>query len=94
MLSERDANDFIEIHVDAPLSVCEDRDPKGLYKKARAGSIPNFTGISAPYEAPENPEVHVHTGDQSIEECVDQIVAYLLEHDYLHPELAAQAERS
>lgn len=94
MLSEGDANDFIEIHVDAPLSVCEDRDPKGLYKKARAGSIPNFTGISAPYEAPENPEVHVHTGDQSIEECVDQIVAYLLEHDYLHPELAAQAGRS
>ncbi|MES1926939.1 adenylyl-sulfate kinase [Salinisphaera sp. T31B1] len=93
MLSERDANDFIEIYVDAPLSVCEDRDPKGLYKKARAGSIPNFTGISAPYEAPENPEVHVHTGDHSIEECVDQIVAHLLEHEYLHAELAARATR-
>lgn len=94
MLSERDANDFIEVYVDAPLSICEGRDPKGLYKKARAGSIPNFTGISAPYEAPEQPEVHVHTGDQSLEECVEQIVAYLLEHEYLHPELAANVARN
>ncbi len=83
MLSERDANDFLEVFVDAPLNVCEQRDPKGLYKKARAGSIPNFTGISAPYEAPENPEVHVHTGQASIDECVDVIVAYLVDHEYI-----------
>jgi adenylylsulfate kinase-like enzyme len=55
----------------------EKRDPKGLYKKARAGEIPNFTGISAPYEAPENPEIHVRTDKLSVEECVAKIVEYL-----------------
>ena len=94
MLSERGANDFLEVFVDAPLDVCEDRDPKGLYKKARAGSIPNFTGISAPYEAPENPEIHVKTGECSISECVDQLIAYLVEHDYIHNSLAKDAGRA
>ncbi len=57
------AGDFIEVFVDTPLEVCESRDPKGLYKKARAGEIKNFTGISDPYEAPENPEIHLRGGD-------------------------------
>jgi adenylylsulfate kinase len=57
------AGDFIEVFVDTPLEVCEQRDPKGLYKKARAGEIKNFTGISDPYEAPENPEIHLRGGD-------------------------------
>ena len=57
------AGDFVEVFVDTPLSVCETRDPKGLYKKARAGEIKNFTGISDPYEAPESPEIHLRGGD-------------------------------
>lgn len=71
---------FIEVFVDAPLSVLEDRDPKGLYKKARAGQIPEFTGISAPYEAPENPEIHLDTNKLNIEECADVLIQYLEEH--------------
>ena len=74
------ADDFIEVHVDASLDACESRDPKGLYKKARAGEIPEFTGISAPYEAPEQPEIHVRTDQQSVEQCVEQILAYLREN--------------
>ena len=68
---------FIEIYVEAPLEVVEERDTKGLYKKARAGEIKQFTGISDPYEAPESPEITVHTGDQSIEESGEVIIAYL-----------------
>lgn len=68
---------FIEIFVDAPLEVCEERDPKGLYKKARAGEIPEFTGISAPYEAPEKPELVIKAGDHKPEECAKQIIDYL-----------------
>lgn len=71
------ADDFLEVFVDAPLDVCESRDVKGLYKKARAGQIPNFTGISAPYEAPENPDMHVRTGIRSVEECVRQIIEFV-----------------
>ncbi len=67
-------HDFIEIHVDAPVAVCEQRDPKGLYKKARAGEIKEFTGIDAPYEAPEDAEITVHTDRQSIAESVAQII--------------------
>ncbi len=69
--------DFIEVFVDAPLSVCEQRDPKGLYKKARAGEIPSFTGVSAPYEPPESPEVVVHTDHETVSECVAHIIDYL-----------------
>lgn len=69
--------DFIEIYCKASLEVCEGRDPKGLYKKARAGQIPEFTGIASPYEAPEQPEIIVETGRESIEQCVDRIIAYL-----------------
>jgi len=69
--------DFVEVFVDAPLTVCEQRDPKGLYKKARAGQIPSFTGVSAPYEPPENAELVVHTDRQTVNECVTHIIDYL-----------------
>ncbi|SFP58233.1 adenylyl-sulfate kinase [Salibacterium halotolerans] len=72
-----DADEFIEIHVDCSLSTCEDRDPKGLYAKARSGEISSFTGISAPYEEPDEPEILVNTEDQSIEEAVHHIVGIL-----------------
>jgi len=75
--------DFIEVFVDCPLDVCEERDPKGLYKKARSGEIPNFTGISAPYEAPEQAEITVNTGDLSVVEAVDVIVEHLRTGGYL-----------
>jgi len=64
---------FLEVFIDTPLEVCERRDPKGLYKKARAGEITGFTGIDDPYEAPDRPEIHVRTDGQPIEACVDQI---------------------
>lgn len=69
--------DFIEIHCAADLDVCEGRDTKGLYAKARAGEIKDFTGISSPYEAPEAPELLVDTGSQTLEESVAQVLAYL-----------------
>lgn len=75
--------DFIEIYCKAPLDICEDRDPKGLYKKARAGEIPEFTGISSPYEEPKNPDITVETGSASIEDCVDQIMDYLMERNII-----------
>jgi bifunctional enzyme CysN/CysC len=70
--------EFVEVFVDAPLSVCEERDPKGLYKKARAGVLKGFTGIDAPYEPPDDPEIVVRSHEQSAGECVDQILAALL----------------
>ena len=73
------AENFVEVFVEAPLDVVEERDTKGLYKKARAGIIKNFTGISDPYEEPETPEVVVNTGDESIEESAEKILAYLRE---------------
>lgn len=69
--------DFIEIYCQAPLAVCEERDPKGLYKKARAGKIPEFTGISSPYEEPEHPELVIQSGDKSISDCTNEIINYL-----------------
>ncbi len=69
--------DFIEIYCHCPLEVCEARDVKGLYKKARTGEIKEFTGISSPYEIPENPELAINTAGKSVDECVDQIVAFL-----------------
>jgi len=68
---------FVEVFVEAPLEVVEERDTKGLYKKARAGEIKNFTGISDPYEAPEKAEIVVHTGNESIEESCAKILGYL-----------------
>lgn len=68
--------EFIEIHVDCPLEVCESRDVKGLYAKARKGEIPNFTGISSPFEAPLQPEITVHTDREDMETCVNKILDY------------------
>jgi adenylylsulfate kinase len=76
-------DNFIEVYIDADLSVCENRDPKGLYKKARAGEIPMFTGIDSPYESPLDPDVYVNTGEQTIEECVDRIIQYLEDKDLI-----------
>ena len=70
---------FLEVFIDTPLEVCESRDPKGLYKKARAGEIKGFTGIDDPYEAPQKPEVHVHTDQQSIEDSAMQLLGALKE---------------
>jgi len=69
--------DFVEVFVDAPLEVCESRDPKGLYKKARAGEIQNFTGISDPYEAPLQPELHLEAGTTSPDALARAVVSYL-----------------
>mgnify|MGYP002715576982 FL=1 len=71
---------FHEIYIKADLSVCEQRDPKGLYRKARAGVIPEFTGISAPYEPPESPELVVDTSRRSVEECLEDIMNYVEAH--------------
>jgi len=70
-------NDFIEIYCSANLSVCENRDIKGLYKKARLGEIKEFTGISSPYEIPENPEITIDTGNIGLKDSVQQIINYL-----------------
>ena len=83
-LHEADNMAFIEVFVDCSLEAAEERDPKGLYKKARAGEIKNFTGIDDPYEAPEAPEVHLHTDQQSLEEEVEHLLA-LLEKQGLIP---------
>ncbi len=71
--------DFIEVFVDCPVEVCEARDPKGLYKKARAGEISEFTGVSAPYEAPEMAEIRLHADTETIDESVAIILSYLQE---------------
>ncbi|MGZ3624659.1 MAG: adenylyl-sulfate kinase [Ktedonobacteraceae bacterium] len=70
--------DFIEIYCDASIEICETRDVKGMYKKARAGEIPEFTGISAPYQAPINPELTVNTGTASLDTCVQQVVGEII----------------
>ena len=69
--------DFIEVYVDASLEVCEERDVKGLYKKARAGEIKGFTGIDSVYEVPEDPDIHLNTSQQSVEDSVRQVLDYL-----------------
>jgi len=79
-----DTHEFIEVFIDTPLEVCESRDPKGLYKKARTGEIPNFTGISSPYEAPTTPEIHILNDNISIEDVAKQIIDYLQERGYLN----------
>ncbi|WP_053374034.1 adenylyl-sulfate kinase [Paenibacillus sp. FJAT-27812] len=75
-------DEFVEVFVDCPLKICEERDPKGLYKKVREGKIPEFTGITSPYEHPENPEIRVISDKQSIIESARQIIAYLDEHHH------------
>jgi len=74
---------FIEVYVDCPLEEAERRDPKGLYKKARAGEIKNFTGIDDPYEAPLKPEIHLHTAELTVVQEVDEVISYLQRHGYL-----------
>lgn len=81
-----ETDEFIEIYVKCPLEECEKRDPKGLYKKARSGEIREFTGIDSPYEEPSSPELIVETHLYSIEECVDQVVAYLRHHQLIKGE--------
>lgn len=76
---------FVEVFVDVPLDVAEQRDPKGLYKKARAGEIANFTGISAPYEAPTNAEISLKTAESSVDDCVAHIIAWLTARGHLAP---------
>ncbi|MFK7739097.1 MAG: adenylyl-sulfate kinase [Planctomycetota bacterium] len=76
-------NEFLEVFVDAPLDVCESRDPKGLYKKARDGKIPEFTGISSPYEAPEKPALVVPTGDLSLDACAEAVESMLAARGFL-----------
>lgn len=75
--------DFVEIFVSCPLEVCEERDPKGLYRRARAGEIRNFTGISAPYEPPVAPELVVETDRHDVEACVQRVLAFLRERGYV-----------
>jgi len=82
---------FVEVYAQCPIEVLEERDTKGLYKKARAGIIKNFTGVSDPYEAPENPEVVVDTSKETIEESAERVLAYLRKRGLL-PE-AAKARR-
>ncbi|EIJ82236.1 adenylylsulfate kinase [Bacillus methanolicus PB1] len=76
-------DEFIEVYVKCPIEVCENRDPKGLYQKARNGLINNFTGIDSPYEEPENPEVVLETDRFSIEECVEQLISYLTKRNFI-----------
>ncbi|MGO3049837.1 adenylyl-sulfate kinase [Staphylococcus casei] len=76
-------DEFIEIYTQCSLDECEARDPKGLYKKARSGEIPEFTGINAPYEAPSNPEIVIDTENNTVEESVRYIISYLKSHAYI-----------
>jgi adenylyl-sulfate kinase len=77
------AGEFIEVFMDTPLATCEERDPKGLYQKARSGQIKHFTGIDSPYEIPSHPELRLDTSTMSVEECVDTLIAYLLEREMI-----------
>jgi adenylylsulfate kinase len=80
-----EAGEFIEVFVDTPIDLCEARDPKGLYKKARAGEIKGFTGIDDPYEAPLSPELVLKTADKTPESLADEVIAYLRQHEVLPP---------
>lgn len=75
--------EFIEVYIDTPITICEQRDPKGLYKKARAGEIKDFTGIDSSYDVPIAPQIHVKTAEQSIIQCAEQIVGYLMTQGYI-----------
>jgi adenylylsulfate kinase-like enzyme len=89
-----DPGDFIEVFVDAPLAVCEHRDRKGLYCLARLGQLSEFTGVSAPYEPPANPEITIRTDLCSAEQCVVEVVAYLEQRRYLPQAGVAMANGS
>lgn len=76
-MHEADGLAFVEVHVDVPIEVAESRDPKGLYRRARAGEITGFTGIDAPYEAPGSPEIHLHAAEMDVEACGQDVLAHL-----------------
>ena len=84
VLHEEAGLPFLEVFIDTPLEVCESRDPKGLYKKARAGEIKGFTGIDDPYQAPQRPEVHIQTDRQSVDESAKLLVEVLQKHHIFH----------
>ena len=75
--------EFVEVYISTPLSTCEQRDPKGLYKKARSGQIKNFTGIDSEYEAPVSPEVTLNTAELNVDECVDRVISYLKQNEII-----------
>lgn len=79
-----DKGQFLEVFIDSSLEVCENRDPKGMYAKARKGEIKNFTGISSPYEAPLNPEIHVINNSITLDEASNQIISYLIDKKYIN----------
>ena len=79
------AEAFIEVFVDCPLEICEQRDPKGLYRKARRGEMPEFTGISSPYEPPLNPELTLPAGQEPVDACVERVMSYLLQRNLILP---------
>ena len=81
--SREEIGEFIEVYVECPVEVCAQRDVKGLYAKAFAGEIENFTGVSDPYEPPENPEIVCHTAEETVEESAAKVIAYLEEHGYI-----------
>ncbi|RLD09868.1 MAG: adenylyl-sulfate kinase [Chlamydiae bacterium] len=81
-----DTGRFIEVFVDCPIKVCESRDPKGLYKKARAGEIADFTGISSSYEAPERPEIRIDTDKETVIESADKVLNYLIKYNLISQE--------
>jgi adenylylsulfate kinase len=76
-------SEFIEVFVNTPLDVCEQRDPKGLYKKARAGEIKFFTGIDSPYEAPEKAEIEILSAGRTVDDCANEVIAWLQEKNYI-----------
>ena len=77
--------DFVEIFCDSPIEICESRDVKGIYKKARSGQIADFTGISSPYEAPENPEITVNTGRAELDACARQVIGEIMRRGIIAP---------
>ncbi|SDX63728.1 adenylyl-sulfate kinase [Marinobacter mobilis] len=79
------AGEFIEVFMNTPIETCEERDPKGLYQKARAGKIKDFTGIDSPYEIPPHPEITLDTSSQTVEECVESLLDYLAERKLILP---------
>lgn len=91
-LHEAAGLNFVEVHVDCALSVAEQRDPKGLYKRARAGEIKNFTGIDDPYEPPVNPEIHLKTDETTLEQEVEIVIDYLLRNDIIRQNYYTRAD--
>ncbi|WP_417498684.1 adenylyl-sulfate kinase [Methylophaga sp.] len=75
--------EFVEVYISTPLSTCEQRDPKGLYKKARSGQIKNFTGIDSEYEAPVSAEVTLNTAELNVDECVERVISYLKQNEII-----------